>query len=274
MKYFICGWLFLILITFSINIVGQLPSSNDDRISHTFNYTLRVEAPIWECDITGKIIDNAKVQTAPSNSIFTLIDQNEEYCIIKFWNWNWERSNKKALEFNYVDSSKERKKYFRLANKDFNAKAIKRYRRWAPVFTAGTVIVPVKMRFNKFDFSKDFTIGPSIGAKFRASKYSDNHLNLLLGFGITSVTLDSFSTKGQIITSTDRPALTPSLGIVFEFNNVQIGLFSGLDYISKKEKINWQYQGKPWISFGLGYTILSRQSNKVSDTNGKQDKPS
>lgn len=243
----------------------------DDPLSQTFNYTLQVEAPVKQCDISGNIIEGEIQKAAPAGAEFTLIGKKGDSVIIRFWIWKTD-AMKKA--FNYTDESKTQRKYFLLALYDFNFKAIKRYKSWFPTITAGTVIVPVKLRFKQFDFSKDITIGPTVGAKFRMSNYTESFMNVLFGFGITSVTLDSFSTKGAIKGVSDRPALTPSLGILFEFNQVQIGIFSGLDYISKKENLDWRYQGKPWLSIGLGYSILSRSANvteKKNQNNTQED---
>jgi hypothetical protein len=53
----------------------------------------------------------------------------------------------------------------------------------------------------------------------------------------------------------------------------QIGVFIGTDHINGNkyrdgtDRINWDHQGKPWISIGLGYSILSRPTKreKVSE---------
>jgi hypothetical protein len=125
-------------------------------------------------------------------------------------------------------------------------------------FTAGTVIIPFKLRVQKFDFSKDVTLGPAIAVRFRISCYKPHYVSLMGGVGITSVTLDRNTTDGIVEEGTEVPALTPSIGLVFELNNtVQTGLFCGWDYVSHNEQFNFIYHGKTWISIGLGYTLIS-----------------
>ncbi len=89
-------------------------------------------------------------------------------------------------------------------------------------------------------------------------------MNFLAGMFIASITVNSRTTKGYITEEVELPALTPSLGFVFEFNNAtQAGIFIGWDYISGNENIHLLYHNKPWISFGLGYTLLSQEDNST-----------
>jgi hypothetical protein len=81
----------------------------------------------------------------------------------------------------------------------------------------------------------------------------------LLGIGVSSLTVDSTSSKGKTQQPVDLLAFSTSLGIVVEFGNAQVGAFLGFDFISNKNQneYNWIYRNKPWISFGLGYSIFS-----------------
>ncbi|PZR39447.1 MAG: hypothetical protein DI538_06810 [Azospira oryzae] len=259
----------LLLLSSAIIANAQITTTEEDGSPKTFNYKLLIEAPVLECNIVGIKKKNAAIQVVPKNSIFTLVaKKNADTVVVRFWNWTSDASLRK--EYNYVDEAEQIRKYFLMSFNDFNDKSVKRYST-VPTFTAGTVVVPVKLRFSEFDFSKDVTIGPTIGARFRLSHYNNNYLNLLFGMGISSVSLDSASTSGKVKKITDRPALTPSLGVVFEFiQNVQAGIFIGKDYISNKEDVGWAYQGKTWLSIGLGITILSRQSSASQNKEGSQ----
>lgn len=249
------------------NAIGQ-NATDVENTPEALNYLLLVEAPVFECDIMGNIMQDSSFKIAPQYAIFTIINnKGTDSLIIRFWGWDKKKDSLKYNRLNFDEKTGE-KRYFLIAVNDFNLKSLRRYdKNMAP--TVGTVIVPVKIRFSKFDFSKDITIGTTAGLRWRMTNYSDNYFNLLIGIGITSVTLDSLSTYGKIRKATDRPALTPSLGFVFEFhNNIQMGLFIGMDYISSKENIRWRYQGEPWLSIGLGYTILSKQGSSVEKKEG------
>lgn len=261
-----------LLIGFAVSTRAQ--NNNSNR-----NFKFIADAAMYECDIAGNII-NTIPEVLPSGSVVVDLGTLKDTCnIIKFWVWN---DTLLAQKYNYIDDivepkynhlkdpEKKARRYFLIDKKEFVAKTIPYYSRSRkPAITAGAVLLPIKMRFNEFDFSKDITLGPVVGAKWRMSHYDENYFSILVGFGITSITLDSISTKGKIASITDRPALTPSLGFVFEFHtNVQIGIFAGIDCLSARENTNWIYNKKPWLSIGLGYNILSKSSEQKNIKEG------
>ncbi len=139
-------------------------------------------------------------------------------------------------------------------------------------FTAGTVILPVKLRdnarkgLNNFEFSKDITLGPFVGLQMRTSKYKPHFINLGLTVGISSVRLTSINSRIEKPVE-DVAAFSTALGLVFEINNVQMGCFWGYDFINNNKDIgdskigvDWAYQGKSWFSIGFGYSLISRPS--------------
>lgn len=232
-----------------------------------FHYKVQVETPIYECDLTGKRISD-DLYEAPRNSSFTYIGLNAtaDSVIIRFW--LWKDDDAKIMKYNFTDDTKTQKAYFLMSKTDFSTKAIRRYG-VKSAFTVGTAALPFKIRSNPFLFTNDVAIGTVVGVKRRLSPYTDsNFFNVLTGFGISSVSLDSISTQGNITSTsavTNPAALTVSLGAVFEFSQVQVGVFAGLDYINNNKSINWDYQGSPWISIGLGYSLFTK-SNKNATT--------
>jgi hypothetical protein len=243
-----------------------------DEAEKTNYYNLAIDASVIECDINGKTLTGVTNSQVPLNSLFTLIGETTTGDkIVRFWRWNPKRSTEVKFfkSFNAEEGNQDR--YFLLSKADFEKKAIPWYSTRTAAFTFGAVIIPVKIRFSPFDFSKDFTLGTMAGAKWRISHRSSNYFSLLGGFGITSVSLDSASTSGSILKNTDRPAITPSIGAVLAFDDAQVGLFFGWDLISSKEP-KWVYHGKTWFSLGLGYTIFSGQSKKKKNPFEKQEK--
>lgn len=142
-----------------------------------------------------------------------------------------------------------------------------------PDVAGGTVIIPVKMRFNQFDFSRDFALGLTIGPRWRMTSYRDYYINWLFAFNVNIATIDSASSGGKVRQTTDKGALGAATGVVFDFNGPQVGVFLGWDWLSNRDKIatNWRYQGKPWISAGLGFTIFTRNptSSAIQPTTQK-----
>lgn len=233
----------------------------------SFHYKLLVEAPIFECDLTGKQLGDT-IYEAPARAVFSVIGQSGSNWIIRFWVWSDDDELDKQIALNYTDELRTTRKYFLLSQVDFTAKAVPRYSTRAS-FSTGAIVVPIKARFSPFDFSTDVHIGPTVGGRFRLSPYTDsNFFNALATFGVSTVSLDSLSTSGAIRQPSDRPALTFSVGGVFEFSNAQIGFFMGFDYISRNESIGWRYQGKPWISLGMGYAIISRNTAQQAGVEG------
>lgn len=263
-------WCFF-LFFFSL-LSAQRPNQQSSQQPLTFHYKLLTEAPIFQCDITGRILSR-QIHEAPADAIFTLIaeDPDADSVVIRFWEWE-KTSIDKQLEYNYTDASKSDLRYFLLSKTYFNSpRVVPRYTMKAS-FTAGTVVIPVKIRSKPFDFSTDVTLGPTAGVRWGISPYTNtNFFSAMLGFGVTHVTLDSLSTQGAIDQTADRPALTLSLGGVLEFSNAQVGFFMGWDRISRNQEEKWIYQGKPWFSIGLGYAIISRNTDQVAGKAGKNE---
>lgn len=257
-----------LIVIFITGVLFMMSSpSAYSQSGDTNDYLFTLESPIYVCDLLGNKLSDS-VYVSPKFSKFTKIRKaGSDNYVISFWSYE-KRDSVKYNRFNIDVENPDEKRFFLLSVEDFNNNAVPYYHQ-RTTFTAGTVIIPVKIRFNQFDFSKDITLGTSVGARRRLSPYSNSFANLLLGFGVSSVTVDSLSTGGTVMQPTDRSALTPSLGFVLEFNSVQVGIFSGIDYISDNEATNWRYQGKPWLSIGFGYSIISRQS--VGTQSGNQN---
>ncbi len=125
-------------------------------------------------------------------------------------------------------------KYFLIRRYDLDSNCVKVYNTGlkSTVFTIGLVTMPLKLRLGaNFDFQGNLSLGSTAGAKIRLSKYSSNFINLLLGTSISTITLDSFNTKGRIAGQpiTNIAVFSPSLGAVFEFGKAQAGIFYGWD---------------------------------------------
>ncbi len=116
----------------------------------------------------------------------------------------------------------------------------------------------VKIAFD-FDFSKDISVGSTFGVKYTLNQDKQAALDFLMGVGVSSVTLDSFSTCFKTIKPQDLLAFTPSLGAVIEMGNAQVGIFVWFDFISNVNEIKygWIYQDKPWVSVKATPCFLS-----------------
>lgn len=155
-------------------------------------------------------------------------------------------------------------KFFVVRKNNFDKKivSIDEYSKW--VATSGTLVFPFKLRPQTGDFTKDITISGVVGFGYKFNK--NNILNLILGIGLASVTLDSLNTGGKVNKSSDRAAMSLSSGLVYQYKQIQLGLIVGWDFLNRSTRDNWIYNDKTWISIGVGINIF-----KTDDKTG--DKP-
>ncbi len=217
-----------------------------------YTYKFAVECPIQKCTINGKRLDTIEL-VAPANSKFILVDAKGDNYVIRFF--VTESKNRKKLNY-YEEQSNY--SYYLISKFQFDFKAYPlSVSDYDLVF--GSVYTPIKVRSNPFDFSKDFTVGSTFGIRKNLDKEKQLGIDLLLGMGLSSVSLDSFSTSGKLAKPLDILAFTPALGLVAEIGNAQVGIFCGTDLLNSQNgvKYDWIYQGKLWWSFGIGYSLLS-----------------
>jgi len=234
---------------------GELNAQGNDNQKANRFYEFEIECPIKKCDISGEIIDT-NIYIAPPHSKFTIVDLQIDKCVIRFTLFG---NNKKRVGSGSYDSEDFTSyTYFMITKAQLDFKA-------SPVtksnidLVVGNILTPIKLRFSPFDFTKDISIGATFGIKYSFNQTRQTALDALVGLGISTVGIDSLSSHGRTMTNVDLLAFSPSLGLVLEFGNAQIGIFTGIDFISNanKFKYDWVYANKPWISFGLGYSIFS-----------------
>ena len=245
-------WCSKTIILGLICFVFQWSSAQNTAIPMLYEFV--IECPLRKCDIIGNTLDST-IYVAPPKSKFTLIELKQDICIIRFTLLN---ASKKINQSNLPVEDYSTYTYFYItkAQLDFKARPITRSNLDLVV---GNVITPVKLRFAPFDFTKDITLGSTFGVKYSFAKKQNAAVDGLLGIGVSSLTIDSTSSQGKTQQPVDLLAFSTSLGIVIEFGNAQVGAFLGFDFISNKNQneYHWIYRNKPWISFGLGYSIFS-----------------
>src|SRR5688572_18077231 len=141
------------LLCNSLFLCGQPEDYSSSVTDKIYNYKLVIEAPLYRCDIVGTVNDSTALQVAEPGSIFTVVTARDmDSLVIRFWKWK----ENKALNFAlcFADSLCSKRKYFLLAAKDLRMKAVPRFDTRL-CFTAGTALIPVKLRVQRFDFSKD-----------------------------------------------------------------------------------------------------------------------
>lgn len=148
-------------------------------------------------------------------------------------------------------------------------------------FASAAITVPIKIRFGdgsresdlvdengqrrRFsNFEGNVNIGATAGIRLRLDLKGRSFLSLIggLSLGSTKVTEDTADVKNEIAAAT----LSPFSGILFEYDDFQVGTFLGWDHLDGVTGRTWVYQGKPWLGVGLGYKIFSgKKSNSDID---------
>jgi hypothetical protein len=268
MKKLIFPILLTLIFTLNNPSTAQTTLTNSSGQMNSFSFEMLVEAPIYESDILGNQLDSM-LQIAPAGAVFTKVDVKGTNCVIRFW--VWQKPKNLLNNLNYKDSSKTEYKYFLLSVAEFNEKAIPRMSE-RPSFTMGATVIPIRIRNSPFDFAGEFSFGTNLGIKLPLSHYQNNSLDLVAGIHLTQITLDSLDTEGMISSSASEksPALSFTLGGVFEFTKAQFGIYIGWDYISGSNKNIWVYQGKPWFSLGVGASLFNSSSSALTGPGAKK----
>ncbi|WP_335975147.1 hypothetical protein [Gaetbulibacter jejuensis] len=152
---------------------------------------------------------------------------------------------------------------------------------WVPFteFTLTSLTLPLKYRFKseKRNVKEEFTTGINLNfllgvsygnSEFTHRKKVGNKTNtwkitfgVLLGTG--TVTLNKGNTSAAGVNAFDddvtetKGLLTTGLGTTYSFNKINIGVFYGWDNSIGNNATLWNYNGKPWLGFGVGYSLFN-----------------
>ena len=128
----------------------------------------------------------------------------------------------------------------------------------------GMLTTPFKLRPTNSIFTSNLNLGTAISVQYKVN--DDFAWGGIMGISVSSITMDSASTKGHVITTTDRPALTPSINSLISYKNINVTLGVGIDYINKTTvtERSWIYNGKPWIGFGIGVSLFNSTGSNLS----------
>ena len=157
----------------------------------------------------------------------------------------------------------------------------------------GAVTVPFKLRFGynmmigdsantsinvKAETQTDVNLG--LYAAYTIGKVSyryrdkeeilpnQNYFSIGPLLSLSTVKLDSASTSASHFTKdegmiernflayeTTRPAVSTGVAVMFGIRDIRFGAFLGCDFAFGENSSKWNYQGKPWLGFGLGYNL-------------------
>jgi hypothetical protein len=240
-------------------------------------YRLRVALPVVGCSFNGQL--NTLASEAPSGSRFRYLQPTADgtHVIIQFLTWKDQASTQYAT-FNAPTTrvGGGTGTLFCLPRTSFDNFTERVYDTgWSSTDLAvGVLVLPLKLRPSagnrSFDYSKDITIGTSAGPRWRMSPVRDVYVSAIGGIGLSSVTLTSANTGAKVTQTTDRAAVTWTIGTMLDVDRFQIGAFLGQDRISEPNQADWIYHGKPWFSIGLGYSLFGAGPGQPAQGNTSQ----
>jgi len=135
-------------------------------------------------------------------------------------------------------------------------------------FTWGIMTLPIKVRFGNnndrfFNYEEKLNLGFVFGKRYQLQGKIEQSINILAGFGVTNVRIDSLSQKsGKVPEASSSAAFSFNMGCLYQYDNFQIGLFLGQDRVSGQLGRDWRYQGKTWIGLAVGLSLYSRNSSQ------------
>lgn len=170
-------------------------------------------------------------------------------------------------------------KYFSLVNiyypetmkGSFNAN---RFTYYDIKFGLQAMTIPLKFRgsvgndtLNPPTVEAAFNIGFAPGWKFAQNiwkpdlNYLGKHatqFSLAVGplIGIGSTSLKKATNAPDVLSDHAAPILTGGIFLLCGFNNINIGVSLGQDYVPKNDEKGWVYQGKTWVGIMVGLDVL------------------
>ena len=139
---------------------------------------------------------------------------------------------------------------------DTNWKRGRNYR-----LTSGFLSIPFKLRpsldTSNFALATDATIGPYLGITKRLARRREFYATVPLTLGLSYLNVNDNNTDTSVRRSDVNvlPGVSWSTGLIFQLNQFNIGFVLGKDYVSDIGDA-WQYHGKTWYAFALGYSFL------------------
>ena len=242
-------------------------------------------------DLPGTITDNTETTIIDQyfNVIKVVNAGNEEYAIIRILNYNAATQKDKFLKYNFLGNETDYKqfvethnelnaqeRYSKIRIKDLHEAAAK-YAYIGGALSGGVINFPFKLRLqNGSDFSTAFNLGAAMGYTFPHYDYRAFTYTALLAASINNVNLDASAVTqnaDKLDATNGFSALSFSLGAMVQYDKFQAGIFLGIDKLGKlnNDTFGWKYQGKPWISFGFGYSIFSVQKEKAGERTEQGD---
>lgn len=272
-------------------------SDKDDKNIVRINYFLnpknkinkeaKIKTEIKKIDCFGKnIIVSEKTETLKDKKILNLYkvknDSDEKNCDWFYYSPKiitvYDKSDTNKIDYYLVDKySSDIDYYLKLENNYYISLP-------TTSFDLGPITIPLKIRpgFSKKINNEDIEISSSVEGdlnigvfggfsvgrtRFRYQKTEMKELskiNFTIGgfIGISKQDVDSLSSnasKEPLANGIKKnfATISPGIGLLATIYNFQLGLLFGIDTGIGKNAKSWNFNNRPWIGFGIGYSLSS-----------------
>lgn len=253
MKFF-----YLIIALF---IVTSISAQQDPRVGrHVFN----IPTSLKQCDRDGTDKDNNQnIERDWEFTIENIVGTDYIIQIAKFTS-----GSDKAIAQNlltYQDST-GKNIYLKISIDDYKAYAERLKPKGHFIVGASTTLIKIRPGNKEegdgkiySEFGNDFNIGLTVGYKFNPNRHHDLSVSGVLGLAFSSIKVTPQTTRNYITTESVQSSLTPSLGLLFEYNKFQFAAFTGIDVMFGEISHHWIYRNRPWLGIGFGYAIFQER---------------
>lgn len=274
----------ILLALFALMLSSVVWGQVDGNITGKY-YITNIDIPVKQNDITSK--DTTSVvnylHIAKAGTKFTAYEVKKGMLLVKFWKFNEQGKQKSQTEstliysnnggYHYVSKETD-SNYFLMEMEDFNGK-VSPYNGYYNSFVWGFTTLPLKVRFKSknrpFHYANSFSLGVNAGYEHGFRGRKEQAIGAIVGVGGSTVQIESTDvSENYELSSSTSGAFTLSAGVVYSYEQFQIGCFLGTDLIPGELGKHWLYQGKPWLGLGLGFTIF--QKNKTKASSGGENK--
>ncbi len=146
-------------------------------------------------------------------------------------------------------------KIFEVKRDDFLVSATKRHHEYPDKLNIGILTLPFKFRpQGDMSFDTDFNLNSTLAV--RLFGVGNGHLSIQVGAGIGGVELNEINSKIAGNATIKANALSMLGGLMVQYKKVQAGFYTGTDFINNQTHYQWNYQGKSWLAFGVGYQLF------------------
>lgn len=132
----------------------------------------------------------------------------------------------------------------------------------------GALALPIKLRSSdgEVNFETDLNVNFALAVRLKESFINDWDLTWQFGFGFGSTNLTSSNSGIEEGKDQKVQVLTGLTGLNLNFKGIQIGLYTGVDYINNQSEYDWKYNGNLFVSAGIGFNIFGGQSKDEKKT--------